>query len=118
MTQRVPLRLDRFGRLVVLARPEHVGGDARQTVADDLVAVGHTHHPLGDVVVQGHLPLAHQLEDEVGREGLGLAGDLELHVSLQRLPGGQIRDAGRGDERPSRAPDADQDSGVRFVSRN
>ena len=56
--------------------------------------------PLGDVVVEGDLALADQLQDEVGRERLGLAGDLELHVRLQGLPGGEVGDTGRADEVP------------------
>ena len=50
-------------------------------------------HPLGDVVVERHLALADELENEVGREGLGLAGDLELHVGGERRPGREIGDA-------------------------
>jgi hypothetical protein len=56
------------------------------------------------------LPRSDQLEDEVVRERLSLAGDLELHVGGEPPPGLQIGDAGRADEPPSWAPDANQDS--------
>ena len=65
----------------------------------DLVAVGHARNPVGDVVVEGDLALPDQLQDEVGGERLGLAGDLELHVGVQRLPGDEIGDASRADKR-------------------
>ena len=58
----------------------------------DLVAVGHTRHLSRDVVIEGHLPLPDEPQDEVGRERLGLAGDLELHVRVERRVGRQVGD--------------------------
>ena len=100
------MRLDGREREAV---PE-AAGVVEELSDGDLVAVGHARNPVGDVVVEGDLALPDQLQDEVGGERLGLAGDLELHVGVQRLPGGEIGDAGRADKRPSRAPDADQNS--------
>jgi hypothetical protein len=76
----------------------------------DLVAVGHTRDPLGDVVVEGDLAVSDQLQDEVGGERLSLAGDLELHVGVQRLSSGEIGNAGRAVKRSSGTPDADQNA--------
>ncbi len=94
------------------------------------MTVGHTRDPLGNVVffragafdypsLRRDPALTHQLKDEVGGERLGLAGDLELHVGLQRPPRREIGDAPRRDQRSLWAPDSDQDSrGLRFVSLN
>ena len=92
-------------------RREAVGEAARvveELTDGDLVAVGHARHPLGDVVVERHLVLADELQDEVRGECLGLAGDLELHVGVERRAGRQIGDAASGDEVAFRAPDADE----------
>src|SRR5262249_59411866 len=86
-------------------------GHVEELSERDLVPVGHARHPLGDVVVEGHLPLSHQLKDEGDREKLGLAADLELHVDGQRRTGGEVGDSGCADEGSLWAPDADEGTG-------